>query len=452
MPREAQRKKPRRCRGSNGAPRSGYASDISSGSFSSSSMEMFATMARSSLLGLNTGTGLAETSTGEPVRGLRAMRVFRCRILNVPKPRTSMFFCSWSASFMASRNESTTRAQSFLEIIGPAVRDIWAVTRSTRSAFVMGGPRSGRRGGAEILIELIRVNSYVSRAWRISPTPLSHRFHELLEQRPGIVRAGRGLRMVLDGEHGEFTVAQPLDRTVVQVHVGDLQPWGAGNLPLAPLHGEAVILGGDQNSPGLDLPHGVISPAVAVRHLHRLGAEGEAQQLMPQADAEHRHFPLGNGLDGAGRVLDRVRIARPIGEEYTVWLELEHGLGRSGSRHHRHSAARIVEQAQDVPLDTEVVRHDVVRRLRVSPLIPLRRRDARREIEPLHRRACLERGPCLVARRLPSGDDAPHDAHRPEVAGEPTRINAFEDGDLGRLQVALEVSFGAPVGVGAREL
>jgi hypothetical protein len=79
-------------------------------------------MARNSLEGLNTGTGRADTSTGEPVRGLRAMRVLRWRILKVPNPRTSMFFCSFSASLIASRNASTTRAQSFFEIIGPAVR------------------------------------------------------------------------------------------------------------------------------------------------------------------------------------------------------------------------------------------------------------------------------------------------------------------------------------------
>ncbi len=54
----------------------------------------------SSFDGLNTGTGRADTSTGEPVRGLRAMRVLRWRILNVPKPRTSMFFCSCSASLI----------------------------------------------------------------------------------------------------------------------------------------------------------------------------------------------------------------------------------------------------------------------------------------------------------------------------------------------------------------
>ena len=60
----------------------------------SSEMSMSATIARSSFDGLKTGTGRAETSTGAPVRGFRAIRVLRCRILNVPNPRTSMFFCS----------------------------------------------------------------------------------------------------------------------------------------------------------------------------------------------------------------------------------------------------------------------------------------------------------------------------------------------------------------------
>src|SRR6185295_11939743 len=99
-----------------------------------------ATIARNSLLGLKTGTGRAATSTGSPVRGLRAIRVFRRRILKVPNPRISMLCCSASAAFTASRNASTTLAQSFFEIIGPAVRAIVAVTFSTRSAFVMHPP------------------------------------------------------------------------------------------------------------------------------------------------------------------------------------------------------------------------------------------------------------------------------------------------------------------------
>src|SRR6202041_1171169 len=111
-----------------------YASD-------NSEMSTLATIARNSFDGLKTGTGRAETSTGAPVRGLRAMRVLRWRILKVPNPRTSMLRCSCNACLIASRNESTTRAQSFLEIIGPAVRAIWVVTCSTRSALVMSGPQ-----------------------------------------------------------------------------------------------------------------------------------------------------------------------------------------------------------------------------------------------------------------------------------------------------------------------
>src|SRR2546429_78095 len=99
-----------------------------------------ATMARNSLLGLKTGTGRAATSTGSPVRGLRAMRVLRWRILNVPNPRISMLCCSDSAALTASRKESTTRAQSFLEIKGPAVRAICAVTFSSTPALVIHPP------------------------------------------------------------------------------------------------------------------------------------------------------------------------------------------------------------------------------------------------------------------------------------------------------------------------
>src|ERR1044071_3061677 len=104
-------------------------------------MSIPATIALSSLEGLKTGTGRAETSTGEPVRGFRAMRVLRWRILKVPKPRTSMFFCVCNDSLIASRNASTTRAHFFFEFIAPAVFDIWAVTLSTRSALVIRGPQ-----------------------------------------------------------------------------------------------------------------------------------------------------------------------------------------------------------------------------------------------------------------------------------------------------------------------
>ena len=98
---------------------------------------MSETIARSSFEGLKTGTGRALTSTGAPVLGFRAIRVFRWRILKVPNPRTSMFFCSWSASLMASRKASTTRAQSFLEMVGPAVRALWHRAVGSKDAVAL---------------------------------------------------------------------------------------------------------------------------------------------------------------------------------------------------------------------------------------------------------------------------------------------------------------------------
>src|SRR4051812_29877336 len=109
-----------------------------------------ATSARNSLLGLNTGTGRAATSTGSPVRGFRAMRVLRRRILKVPKPRTSMLCWSLSASLTASRNASTTRAQSFLEIIGPAVLAIEPASPSARADVI---------GPAVLAIEAVRCST-----------------------------------------------------------------------------------------------------------------------------------------------------------------------------------------------------------------------------------------------------------------------------------------------------
>ena len=72
------------------------------------------------------------------------------------------------------------------------------------------------------------------------------------EQGPGVVRARRGLRVVLDGEDRQLAVPQSLDGAVVQVHVRDLERRRPGNRLLAPLDGEAVVLRGDQDPAGLE--------------------------------------------------------------------------------------------------------------------------------------------------------------------------------------------------------
>ena len=52
-------------------------------------------------------------------------------------------------------------------------------------------------------------------------------------------------------------------------------------------HGEAVILRGDFDAARFQVLHRLIGAAVAELELEGLGAAGQRQQLVPQADAEH---------------------------------------------------------------------------------------------------------------------------------------------------------------------
>jgi hypothetical protein len=182
-----------------------------------------ATTRRNSLLGLNTGTGRAATSTGSPVLGLRAIRVFRRRILKVPNPRISMFFWSRSASLTDSRNASTTRAQSFFEIMGPAVRAIEAVTFSTRSALVMHPPPgsqtdgrpNGHHGADDTSLVLVCQDFESTGA-----EPVLEKIHEFAKVGIGVVRSRSRLRVVLYGENGQLGMPQTLYCPVVQVEMG----------------------------------------------------------------------------------------------------------------------------------------------------------------------------------------------------------------------------------------
>src|SRR5689334_4097585 len=123
-----------------------------------------------------------------------------------------MFFWPWRASFIDSKKASTTRAQSFLEIIGPAVREIWAVTLSTRSALVIRIASCQAPEGPGMLTELSAVNCCVSRAWATCTGPRTDPVEEFVERRAGIVRTGRGLRMVLHREDGFLAMTQAFDR------------------------------------------------------------------------------------------------------------------------------------------------------------------------------------------------------------------------------------------------
>src|SRR5690606_10084826 len=73
--------------------------------------------------------------------------------------------------------------------------------------------------------------------------PARHQVDELVEQVQRVVRARGGLRVVLDAEHGQLPVLQPLHRLVVQVDVRHAEGGRAQYAVLTvPPDGEAMVL------------------------------------------------------------------------------------------------------------------------------------------------------------------------------------------------------------------
>jgi hypothetical protein len=133
----------------------------------------------------------------------------------------------------------------------------------------------------------------VSSGWLVKRPPSSERrrsflaieailatfdgFQEVIEERPGVMRAGCRLGMVLYCEDWQAFMTQPLERAVIQIQVRDLEIRGAGDPRLAPLDGKAVILRRDEHLARGELFDGMISAAVPIWELERSAAKGERE-------------------------------------------------------------------------------------------------------------------------------------------------------------------------------
>ena len=139
------------------------------------------------------------------------------------------------------------------------------------------------------------------------------------------MRARSGLGVVLDAEGGDVTTGQTLDDAVVEVDVGDVDA-GEG----AFRDGVIVVLAGDFDRVGGQPADRVVAAVMTEGQLVGRGPEGGGQELVPQADAEHRYLPE-ELTDGGGGVTDGRRVPRAVGEEHPVRLAGQHlGRGRRG--------------------------------------------------------------------------------------------------------------------------
>src|SRR5271170_3432406 len=88
-----------------------------------------------------------------------------------------------------------------------------------------------------------------------------------------------------------------------------------------------------------------------------LTAERQPQQLMPEADAEHRLFAQ-NARDRSVSVRQRRRIARTVRQKNSVGIVREYLIRSRGRRNHVDAKTGRDQPPQNVQLDSVVERDD----------------------------------------------------------------------------------------------
>src|SRR5260370_40905156 len=112
-----------------------------------------------------------------------------------------------------------------------------------------------------------------------------------------VLRAGAGFGMVLPREDRLVPELQPFVAAVEQRDMRDLGGWRQRLRQ----HAEAVVLAGDLDLAGDQVLHRMIGAAVADRHLARLAAERQRQELVAEAYAEEPPAPRQQGAGHPNR-------------------------------------------------------------------------------------------------------------------------------------------------------
>src|SRR5439155_16940531 len=105
---------------------------------------------------------------------------------------------------------------------------------------------------------------------------------EIADDRPGVARAWACLWMELRRARALGREVERLDSAVVERHVRRLPR-------LRRLDREAVVLRRHEHAAACPLEHRMVRAAVTERQLERLHPDRKPEQLVTQADPQHRH-------------------------------------------------------------------------------------------------------------------------------------------------------------------
>src|SRR6478735_3927775 len=317
---------------------------------------------------------------------------------------------------------------------------------------------SGRGSGAwcrhAFPPRLARFARFARQSRRDARRTVFHELHEAVEEVGGVVRAGRGLGVVLHGVRGTVEALEPLDDVVVEAHVRDTDAavCRVAVLVEGRVHGEAVVVGRHLDLAGRAVHDRLVDAAVAVLQLVRAEAEGATEQLVAEADAEERDAAVEHLTQQRDLALGGGRVSGTVGEEDAVRAGLPHRqdvVDRRGGRQHVHLDAALGHERRGHRLDAEVDGRDGEPRVADGrDGIRLGGGDLGGERGPGHLRARANRLEQLGLGALGGVTAEDADPHRPalaQVAGQGARVDVADADDALVDELVLEVARGAPV-------
>ena len=195
-------------------------------------------------------------------------------------------------------------------------------------------------------------------------TSFLHHVDKAVEEVGAVLGAGGAFRMVLDAEHMVFFTFHTFYRLVQQVYVGYLQGRMAHTVRV---HRVGMVLGGDFNPAGFQIPDRMVSAPVAKFQLISPGPAGQGKNLMPQADPENGIFSdqLSNGPDRFRHIL---RVSRAIGDQHPVWVAAQDLPFRGVPGNDSNPAVPLHQGADDIPLGTAVNQNYMMLSFRIQLL------------------------------------------------------------------------------------
>ena len=119
------------------------------------------------------------------------------------------------------------------------------------------------------------------------------------------------------------------------------------------VYAETVVLGSDFNFPCLQILNRLVCAAVAKFQFIGLGAVSQAQNLVPQADAEDR-FLAQQFANRINNSFDSGRVTGAVGKENAVRIHCHNLIGRGGGGYYLHLAAVGCEASGLVEFEAEV--------------------------------------------------------------------------------------------------